>query len=115
MRIVTKPWGHETIWAECDSYVGKLLHIKPDCRLSRQYHEIKEETIMVQSGLLRLEVGREPNVVTYFLKPGETYHVLPFTVHRFCADKDPVVLIEVSTPHLDDVVRISDDYKRLDP
>lgn len=113
MRRIEKPWGYEIIWAECDKYVGKILHINPVSRLSRQYHEIKEETILVNSGRLRLELGMGANEEVRYLEPGETYHVIPGTVHRFCAESQPVDLIEVSTPHLDDVVRISDDYQRL--
>lgn len=112
MRIVTKPWGHEEIWAETPKYVGKYLHIEPGHRLSRQYHEKKEETIRVLSGKLLLEVGTGDNLMTLTLSPGEIYHVTPLTVHRFCAGDERVVLVEVSTPELDDVIRLSDDYLR---
>ncbi len=112
MRTVTKPWGKEEIWAETPKYVGKYLYINAGHRLSRQYHERKEETIRVLQGLLILELGVDSNITQLTLSPGEIYHVTPRTVHRFCAKDDNVVLVEVSTPELDDVIRISDDYSR---
>lgn len=112
MRIVQKPWGHEEIWAETPKYVGKYLHIKAGHRLSRQYHERKEETIRVLSGKLILELGSGENMVFTSLSAGEVFHVTPLTVHRFGAGDESVVLVEVSTPELDDVIRIADDYSR---
>lgn len=112
MRIVEKPWGHEEIWAETDRYAGKFLIIRAGEELSRQYHEKKEETIHVLSGVLRLEVGAKPNVEIRRLAVGETFHVSPGTVHRFAADEVDVRLVEVSTPELDDVVRLEDRYAR---
>jgi mannose-6-phosphate isomerase-like protein (cupin superfamily) len=118
MRVVSKPWGREEIWAETPKYVGKYLYINRGHRLSRQYHEKKEETIRVMQGVLLLELGFDfdsgfdSNVVQLSLSPGDVYHITPKTVHRFCAKDEDVVLVEVSTPELDDVVRISDDYSR---
>jgi mannose-6-phosphate isomerase len=112
MRVVSKPWGREEIWAQTPKYVGKYLYISPGQRLSRQYHEKKEETIRVLSGNLHLELGAGENIVQLTLLPGEIYHVTPKTVHRFCATNEEVVLVEVSTPELDDVVRLQDDYTR---
>ncbi len=112
MRTVEKPWGKEEIWAETPKYVGKYLYINDGHRLSRQYHEKKEETIRVLSGNLLLEIGTGSNLVQMNLKEGDVYHVTPLTVHRFCAAGSDVVLVEVSTPELEDVVRISDDYSR---
>lgn len=112
MRIVEKPWGHEEIWAETPKYVGKYLHIKAGHRLSRQYHEKKEETIRVISGTLLLEIGRVENLTFMSLTVGQTFHIEPLTVHRFCAADEDVVLVEVSTPELDDVIRLADDYSR---
>jgi len=110
MRTVEKPWGHEEIWAETDRYVGKYLHINPGHRLSLQYHKIKMETISVLKGELILETA---NGVLQTLKQGDTFHVAPGTIHRFGAGaQEGVVLVEVSTPELDDVVRLSDDYLR---
>ena len=112
MRTVSKPWGHEEIWAETSRYAGKFLIIRAGERLSRQYHERKEETICVLEGVLHLEVGKAPNIEVRLLQPGGVFHVTPGTVHRFCADDVDVRLVEVSTPELDDVVRLEDQYAR---
>ncbi len=111
-KIINKPWGSESIWAHTKDYVGKILFINPGSRLSRQYHEEKEETILVKSGVLFLEIGKEKEIEFIELSPGESFHIKPGTVHRFCAKDSEVVLIEVSTPQLNDVVRIQDDYNR---
>jgi len=110
LRTVKKPWGKEEIWAETPKYVGKYLYVDRGHRLSRQYHEKKEETIRVISGNLLLELGTGTNITKVNLTPGQIYHVTPKTVHRFCAVDSDVVLVEVSTPELDDVVRLEDDY-----
>ena len=109
MRKVQKPWGHEIIWAETKDYVGKLLHIKAGHRLSLQYHEIKEETVYVLSGTLYIYDG-DGNITK--LTPGHAFHVRPHQIHRFGANESNEEIMEVSTPHLDDVVRLEDDYKR---
>ena len=109
-RIVTKKWGFELIWAETEGYVGKLLHINAGHRLSLQYHEIKEETVYVLSGTLLIYDG-EGNITK--LKPGQSFHVKPLQVHRFGAEESCVEIMEVSTPHLEDVVRLEDDYGRI--
>ena len=114
MRIVKKPWGHEEIWAETDKYLGKILYINAGCRLSLQYHEKKMETIRVLTGNLTM-VLQEKNDGPLFnkvLHPGETYHVNTGTIHRFCATDEDVALLEVSTPEIDDVIRLEDDYVR---
>ena len=113
MTKIDKPWGYEIIWAKTDKYVGKILHINKNSRLSRQYHEIKEETIYVLNGELHLEIGQEDNLEVMNLTQGQTYHITPGLVHRFCALETEVDLMEVSTPELADVIRIQDDYKRL--
>lgn len=115
MRKVEKPWGHEEIWAETDKYVGKVLSILPGHRLSLQYHEVKEETVFVLEG--RLIIWHSENEQDFsILNEGESFHVKPGTIHRFGAPTNwsgPYTkLLEVSTPELDDVVRIADDYKR---
>lgn len=111
MQIVEKPWGHEKIWANTDRYVGKLLVINPGHKLSKQYHEIKDETIYVLEGQLSLEIGDEEPDIS-ILEPGEAYHVEPLTIHRFVATDKGCTLLEVSTPELEDVVRLEDDYDR---
>src|SRR4051794_12548418 len=107
MRRVEKPWGYELIWAETARYVGKVLHIRAGQRLSRQYHNKKEETFLVQAGEMDLEIGEGADVRVLRMKAEESYHCLPKTVHRMVAVTD-VDVVEVSTPELDDVVRLED-------
>tara|TARA_R100000808_G_scaffold1985_1_gene8431 strand:- start:87 stop:491 length:405 start_codon:yes stop_codon:yes gene_type:complete len=116
--IVPKPWGHEEIWATTARYAGKILVIKKGHRLSRQYHNVKEETIMVLEGTLVCEEGpstRVPQIQRHILHPGDIFHVRPGTIHRFCAEENEVRLVEVSTAEIQDVVRLEDDYRRIDP
>ncbi len=110
MRRVEKPWGHELIWAETKDYVGKILNIEPNQRLSLQYHNIKEETVLVLEGTL-LNYTDEDSPPQR-IKAGSTLHVNVGQVHRFGAGNTLVKIVEVSTPHLDDVVRMADDYDR---
>ena len=112
-RRVEKPWGHELIWAEGTRYAGKLLHIVRGGQLSFQYHRRKEETIYLLSGVLELEVAQadEPRRAIC-LTPGDSFHIPPGLRHRMSAIDDCVVL-EVSTPELDDVVRLEDRYGRV--
>src|SRR5262249_28878121 len=110
-RRVDKPWGHELIWAHTDRYVGKLLHIKQGHKLSLQYHQKKDETIHLHAGRLLLVVDEGAGLIERELQQGESYHVKPFTKHRMVALTDCDVL-EVSTPELDDVVRLEDSYGR---
>jgi mannose-6-phosphate isomerase-like protein (cupin superfamily) len=111
MRRVEKPWGHEIVWAETDRYVGKVLHITKGHRLSRQYHNKKDETFLVQTGTMHLEVGQGPDKKVIVMIPGQSFHCAPRTIHRMIAVTD-VDVIEVSTPELDDVVRLEDAYGR---
>ena len=112
MTIVDKPWGHELIWARTDRYVGKILHIKAGEALSLQYHRVKDETIMVLSGRLRFEFFAEDALPSFCsLCPREAFHITPGMRHRMIAIEDTDVL-EVSTPELDDVVRLEDRYGR---
>jgi len=106
---IEKPWGYEIIWAETADYVGKLIHINAGHRLSKQYHVEKEETVYVIKGLL---YNCDENDNIQQLKPGQSFHVNPGQIHRFQAGEVDVDLIEVSTNHLDDVVRLEDDYRR---
>jgi mannose-6-phosphate isomerase len=108
---VEKPWGYELWWAHTNRYVGKVLHIKAGHRLSLQYHERKDETIFVQSGELLLALDEGDGMREHRLGIGESYHVTPFTKHRMIAVTDCDVL-EVSTPEVEDVVRVEDSYGR---
>lgn len=110
MRRVEKPWGYEIIWAETEHYVGKILHINAGCKLSRQFHQQKEETFLVKDGEMTLEIGF-PVEQSLHMHAGETFHCQPMTVHRMIAITD-IDVIEVSTSQLDDVVRLEDDYGR---
>lgn len=111
MRRVDKPWGYELIWAETANYVGKVLHINKGHKLSRQYHNIKEETFLIQTGEMVLEIGAADQLQLFHMTPGVSFHCPPGTIHRMVAITD-VDVVEVSTPHLDDVVRLEDDYGR---
>lgn len=110
--VVDKPWGHELIWARTDRYVGKILHVKAGESLSLQYHNVKDETIMLLSGKLRFEHyadGESPKVTE--LAPRVPFHITPGLRHRMTAIED-CDIVEVSTPELDDVVRLEDRYGR---
>ena len=114
MNKIMKPWGHEIHWANTNKYVGKILHISRGRRLSRQYHTIKDETIYVLDGKLVLELGpMEDKPVRIIMHPGASRRIQPGTIHRFAAPSDGCTLIEVSTPELDDVVRLEDMYGRI--
>ena len=111
VRTVPKPWGHETIWAVTDQYVGKVLHIKAGQALSLLYHNLKDETIHLLSGEMIYRVKIDGELRDVKLKAGESYRNEPGTVHQMEAVTDCEVL-EASTPQLDDVVRLSDRYGR---
>jgi len=111
---VEKPWGYELIWARTDLYAGKILHIRKGESLSYQYHRVKEESIHLLRGVMDLEVGDERGKKTHRLEPGACFHISPETRHRMTALEDCDVL-EVSTPELDDVVRLEDRYGRVRP
>jgi len=111
MRRVSKPWGYEIIWAQTDRYVGKILHINAGHKLSRQYHVEKDETFLVQAGEMDLEVGQGVDLKVLRMQARDAFHCPPRTVHRMSAVTD-VDVVEVSTPELDDVVRLEDAYGR---
>ena len=112
IQRVEKPWGYELIWAKTKDYVGKILHINKGGKLSLQYHQVKEETIMVSSGKMMFifenEKGEMQEIV---LSAGEAHHIPVGRKHRMIAIEDCDVF-EVSTPQLDDVVRLDDGYGR---
>ncbi|HSM13970.1 MAG TPA: cupin domain-containing protein [Thermoanaerobaculia bacterium] len=112
VRRVEKPWGHEMIVAQTTAYVGKILHIEPGHALSLQYHERKDETFFVARGEIELQVEEDGALVRRPLREGESYHVRPTTRHRMVAGPVGCDLFEVSTPELDDVVRLEDRYGR---
>ena len=112
-RRVEKPWGHELIWAHTDAYVGKLLFVKAGESLSLQFHREKDESWLVQSGRAKLELGVAGDAVLKeeVVGSGAAFRLPPGTVHRITAVEDATIL-EVSTPQLDDVVRLEDLYGR---
>ncbi len=111
--IVAKPWGREIIWADCEHYLGKIIEVDAGKRLSLQYHEKKTETMRVLSGSMRIEI--QPKGFTSHqaavLGPGEGIHIEPMTIHRVYAITD-LQIIEVSTPHKRDTMRLTDDFGR---
>ena len=111
MRTVLKPWGREVIFAENELYAGKILHLEAGHSLSLQYHERKDETIFVLEGRMRLSVEIEGVMRDLTLGPGESHRIGPGVRHRMRADV-PCKVVEVSTPQLDDVVRLEDRYGR---
>jgi len=109
---VEKPWGFELIWAHTDRYVGKLIVVETGKRLSLQFHRVKEESIYVAAGKLRLHLENDDGeVVTREMGPGDHAHIPVGRRHRF-ESIERVEILEVSTPELDDVVRVEDDYGR---
>ena len=112
-RRVDKPWGYELIWALTDVYCGKVLFVKQGESLSLQFHREKDESWLIQSGRAKIELGAvgESVLKTEVVGPGAAFHYEPGTVHRITAVEDTTIL-EVSTPHLDDVVRLEDNYGR---
>jgi mannose-6-phosphate isomerase len=112
-RRVEKPWGYELIWAVTDRYVGKVLFVAAGHSLSLQFHREKDESWYVQSGRAKVELGEvgEAVLVEEVVTTGAAFRFEPGTVHRVTALEDTTIL-EVSTPHLDDVVRLEDSYGR---
>jgi mannose-6-phosphate isomerase len=112
VRRVEKPWGHELIYAVTDRYCGKLLFVREGEMLSLQLHERKDETIFLQSGRAVVEIaGSGEPLRNEEVEPGRAFRIEPGTIHRLRALEDSLFL-EVSTPDLDDVVRLEDRYGR---
>jgi mannose-6-phosphate isomerase len=108
---VEKPWGYELHWAKTDRYVGKVIHVNKGHALSLQYHKVKDETIFLWSGKIKFEIEENGQLIEREMLPGESVHITPPTVHRMTAIEDSDIM-EVSTPELDDVVRLKDLYGR---
>jgi mannose-6-phosphate isomerase len=112
-RVVSKPWGSELIWAETSDYLGKILRVNAGEALSLQYHEKKDETIHLLKGRMRFWAGPSAERLAEIeLVAGESFHVTPGTVHRMEAITDCEIL-EASTSHIHDVVRLEDRYGRI--
>ena len=112
-RKVEKPWGWELIWAQTERYVGKILFVRAGQSLSLQFHNVKDEAWYVESGRAQLELGETGQSIlnTEVIAAGAAFHFAPGTVHRVTALEDTTI-VEVSTPELDDVVRLEDRYGR---
>ncbi len=109
---VDKPWGFELIYAHTEKYAGKVLSIKKGHRLSLQYHRNKDESMYVHEGKILIQLGgTDGQLVSHTLSQGDCVRVTPLMRHRMEALEDAIVL-EVSTPELDDVERLMDDYGR---
>ena len=110
---VEKPWGYELIWAKTEKYAAKILHLDKEKRLSYQYHQKKDEAMFVISGKIWVELeGEGEGKTLFYLNTGECLHIPALTRHRIMAVEDSDIF-EVSTPELDDVVRLDDDYGRI--
>lgn len=108
---VDKPWGYELRFVRTDRYAGKVLFVRAGSQLSLQYHRVKDESFLVQEGTLDLVLGQGPDQRVVPMRAGEARRIEPGTVHRFRAVTD-CLLFEVSTPELEDVVRLEDDFGR---
>jgi len=113
MTRVDKPWGWELWWAHTERYVGKILFVRAGEQLSLQYHEVKDETIYVQSGEMTFLVDRRDGegLKEVPMGPGDAFHITPGMIHRMRAVTD-VTILEASTPEVEDVVRLEDSYGR---
>lgn len=113
VEIKTKPWGREVWFGHTDRYAGKILEVKKGHRLSLQIHKQKMETQYVYSGRIKLWVGSEENdLKEVILEPGQKYDIMPGTIHRVEALEDSEIF-EVSTPELNDITKLADDYGRV--
>jgi len=110
---VEKPWGYELRWATTDRYAGKILHVNKGEALSLQFHERKDEYQYVITGSVDIELGDGDGELTrHRMSAGDTLHIAPGTRHRLTAIEDTDIF-EVSTPEIDDVVRLEDRYGRV--
>ncbi len=113
IQKVEKPWGYELIWAKTNDYVGKILHINQGHQLSLQYHKEKEETIFLSKGKMTFQFENEAGqMIEVTMQPGEAHHIPSGRKHRMIADED-CDIFEVSTPQLDDIIRLEDGYGRV--
>lgn len=109
---IEKPWGGEEVWIIHEDYVGKILYINAGHKLSNQYHKKKNESIRILSGQMMLHLEWQGEKYSLAMYPGDVYHIHQELIHRMEAVTD-VKVLEVSTNHLDDIVRLSDDYGRV--
>ena len=113
IKIKPKPWGKEIWWADTLKYAGKILEVKKGERLSLQYHRFKEETQYLFSGKVKMVYGKDAKKLrSKIIKPGAVFHIPPGLIHRVEGIAAKSIIFEVSTPHLNDVVKLQDDYGR---
>jgi mannose-6-phosphate isomerase len=116
LKKIDKPWGYELLWARTADYAGKVLHIKRGHKLSLQYHERKEETLLLYAGRMLLVLEDDQGILREIrVAAGEAYHIPVGRKHRMIALDEDCEVFEVSTNHLEDVVRIEDSYGRAVP
>ena len=114
VQRVEKPWGYELHWALTDRYCGKVLVVHAGEDMSVQYHERKDETLYLHAGRAEVGIGASPDALEQLVvDAGTSLHVPPGTVHHIRALEE-CIFLEVSTPELDDVVRLEDRYGRAD-
>jgi mannose-6-phosphate isomerase len=112
IKKVDKPWGYELIFAHTDRYAGKILHVDAGQALSLQYHREKDETLYLLEGEYELTVEEKGELIKHTVREGEAFHITPGTQHRMVGGPDGCDILEVSTPELEDVVRLEDRYGR---
>ena len=112
VRKTDKPWGYELIFAHTDKYAGKILHVNAGEALSLQYHDEKDETLYLLQGEYQLTLEEDGELVEHRVREGEVFHIRPGTKHRMVGGPEGCDILEVSTPELDDVVRLEDRYGR---
>lgn len=111
-KRVDKPWGYEVWFAQTDKYVGKIIHVNAGQQLSLQFHELKDETMHCLNGDARLTHEKDGELVEDAFSPGMSFRIVPGTKHRLKAGDTDCDILEASTPEMDDVVRVQDDYGR---
>lgn len=112
-KKISKPWGYEILFAETKDYAGKLIYVKKGETLSYQYHQKKEETIFLFKGRVKITHEKNKKKNYFIMKEGDSFHIPPKKKHRFQALANSYIF-EVSTPHLEDVVRLEDKYGRTE-
>ena len=112
VRKIDKPWGYELIFAHTDKYAGKILHVNAGEALSLQYHDEKDETLYLLQGEYQLTLEEDGELVEHRVREGDVFHIRPGTKHRMVGGPEGCDILEVSTPELDDVVRLEDRYGR---
>jgi len=109
-----KPWGYEIWFAQTDRYVGKIIYVRAGQQLSLQYHQHKDETMYCMSGDARVVHEQEGRLIEVLFSSGMSFRVTPGTKHRLKAGETDCRILEASTPEVDDVIRLQDDFGRAE-